>query len=119
MPSTRYSYAALILLCGIGTANAADPNLLAQTGGFLLGNAYRCGVSVERISRAGTIIRDIISAASADLKEAEAADMRFRDRFMSSARSESNLAVSTPPCGAVLVNFERLERHHQEAGYSD
>jgi hypothetical protein len=119
MPSALYSCAALVLLFGIGTANAADPNLLAQTGGFLLGNAYRCGISVERISRAGTIIRDMISAASADLKEAEAADMRFRDHFMSSARSKSDLAVSTPPCRAVLVNFEQLERHHQEAGYTD
>ena len=30
---------------GIGVAKAADPALLAETGGFLLGNAHRCGVS--------------------------------------------------------------------------
>jgi hypothetical protein len=27
--------------------------MLAETGGFLLGNAHRCGVSVERLDAAG------------------------------------------------------------------
>jgi hypothetical protein len=33
-------------------AEAANPTLLAETGGFLLGNAHRCGVAVERVERA-------------------------------------------------------------------
>jgi hypothetical protein len=41
-----------LILVGIGAAEAADPTLLAETGGFLLGNAHRCGVAVERVERA-------------------------------------------------------------------
>jgi len=48
------SQPALILLLGIGVAEAANPTLLAETGGFLLGNAHRCGVAVERVERAET-----------------------------------------------------------------
>ena len=44
---------ALILLLGIGVAEAANPMLLAETGGFLLANAHRCGVAVERVERVG------------------------------------------------------------------
>lgn len=39
-------------LMSVGLAEAADPTLLAETGGYLLGNAHRCGVSVERVERA-------------------------------------------------------------------
>ena len=38
----------VLLLC-TGAAKAADPMLLAETGGFLLGNAHRCDVSAERM----------------------------------------------------------------------
>ena len=52
--STSAVTTALILLLGIGVAEAANPTLLAETGGFLLGNAHRCGVAVERVERAET-----------------------------------------------------------------
>jgi hypothetical protein len=35
---------------------AADPTQLAETGGFFLGNASRCGVAVERVESAGKVI---------------------------------------------------------------
>ncbi len=53
MRSTSAVTTVLILLLGIGVAEAANPTLLAETGGFLLGNAHRCGVAVERVERAG------------------------------------------------------------------
>jgi hypothetical protein len=53
MRSTSAVTTALTLLLGIGAADAADPTLLAETGGFLLGNAHRCGVAVERVEHAG------------------------------------------------------------------
>ena len=34
----------VLLLASIHVAEAADPTLLAETGAYLLGNAYRCGV---------------------------------------------------------------------------
>ena len=54
MRSTSAVTTALILLLGIGVAEAANPTLLAETGGFLLGNAHRCGVAVECVERAET-----------------------------------------------------------------
>ena len=54
MRSTSAVTTVLILLLGISVAEAANPTLLAETGGFLLGNAHRCGVAVERVERAET-----------------------------------------------------------------
>jgi hypothetical protein len=42
---------AVLLLLGIGTANAADSTRLAETAGFLLGNAHRCGVPTDRVEQ--------------------------------------------------------------------
>ena len=63
---------AVVLLLGAGVAEAADSIQLAETGGFLLGNAHRCGVRTERVEHAGKV---------------------------------------------VIAQFERLERHHQQAGF--
>jgi hypothetical protein len=49
---------ALLLLLGMGVADAADPTQLAETGGFLLGNARRCGVPLERVENAGKVIHE-------------------------------------------------------------
>ena len=68
---------ALLLLTGNGIAEAADPTRLAETGGFLLGNAHRCGVATERVQHAGTVIHDLIVSASYDPTEEAAADARF------------------------------------------
>ena len=53
--STSAVTTALMLLLGIGVAKAANPTLLAETGGFLLGNAHRCGIAVERVEGAETL----------------------------------------------------------------
>jgi hypothetical protein len=66
-------------------AEAANPTLLAETGGFLLGSAYRCGVEFERVERAGKAIHDFIVAAARDSSEAAAADSRFAEIFLASA----------------------------------
>ncbi len=84
MRSTSAVTTALILLLGIGVAEAANPTLLAETGGFLLGSAHRCGVAVERVERAGTVIRNFIVAAATDSSEAAAADSRFAEIFLAS-----------------------------------
>ena len=44
--------AALLLFLGGLPAEAAGANELAETGGFLLGNAHRCGVPNERVEQA-------------------------------------------------------------------
>ena len=58
----------LLLLLGMGVADAADPTQLAETGGFLLGNARRCGVPVERVESAGKVIHDFIAGAAKDFE---------------------------------------------------
>ena len=102
----------LVLLLGMGVADAADPTQLAETGGFLLGNASRCGVSAERVESAGKVIHDFIAAAARDSSEAEAADSRFSEIFVASALPDQD-PDAFPSCTVVIQQFDRLERHHE------
>ena len=114
MRSTLTITIPVIFLMGIGMAKAADPTLLAETGGFLLGNARRCGVPIERVERAGKVIHDFIAIAANDPNQAAAADRRFAEIFLASALPEPN-PRALPSCEVVRQQFERLERHHEEA----
>ncbi|MGC2203152.1 MAG: hypothetical protein WA633_23810 [Stellaceae bacterium] len=111
--------AALLLLSGIATADAADTTLLAATAGFLLGNAHRCNIPAERIVRASQVIRDMIRAAAQNVDEETGADARFAEAFSSSAYPDANSESLVPSCAAVSMQFQRLERHHQQAGFTD
>jgi hypothetical protein len=76
---------ALLLLLRIGTAEAADSMLFAETGSFLLGNAHRCGVPIERIDRVGGVIHDLIVVAAQDSSEVAISDSRLAEIFLASA----------------------------------
>ena len=106
---------ALLLFLGVGVAEAADATRLAETAGFLLGNAHRCGVPIERVDHAGKVIHDLIGAASYDSTEEAAADARFVEIFRASAVPDPDDAL-IPPCAVVVAQFERLERHHRQSG---
>jgi hypothetical protein len=108
--------AALVLLLGTGSAEAADSALLAQTAGFLLGSAHRCGVPNARVEQAGKVVHRLIVAASYDPNEEAAASSRFAETFQASAFPDQDSGVSIPPCTVVIAQFERLERHHRQAG---
>jgi len=82
---------------------------IAETGAFLLANAYRCGIADERVVRAGKVIRDLIAAASDGAGEEIAAKSRFAEIFRTSARPEGDARATVPPCKTVLTQFERLE----------
>ena len=103
----------LLLGMGMGVADAADPTQLAETGGFLLGNASRCGVSVERVESAGKVIHDFIAAAAKDSREAAAAASRFSEIFVASALPDQD-PDAFPSCTVVIQQFDRLERHHDQ-----
>jgi hypothetical protein len=62
--STLAVTTALLLLLGIGVAEAADPTTLAQTAGFLLGRSHPCGASDESVAPARRVIHDLIAAAA-------------------------------------------------------
>ena|SRR6516225_4944133 len=108
--------AALVLLLGTGVAKAADPAQLAETAGFLLGNAHRCGVPTDRVEHASAVIHRFIVAASFNSTDEAAANSRFAETFLTSAFPDQDGDVLIPPCKAVIAQFERLERHHQQAG---
>jgi len=106
---------ALTLVFSAG-AEGADLTRLAESGGFLLGNAHRCGVPTDRVEQAGKVIHGMIAAAAWDQDEEAAADSRFTQIFMASALPNQDGNVLIPPCKMVIAQFERLERHHQENG---
>jgi hypothetical protein len=108
--------AILPLLMGTGIAKAADPAQLAQTGGFLLGHAHRCGVPIDRVEHAGKVIHRLIVAASYDPAVKAAANASFAETFVAAALSDQDGDVLIPPCKVVIAQFERLERHHQQSG---
>ena len=107
--------AALLFFLGGGLAEAAVSTQLAEGGGFLLGNAHRCAVPLERIKHAAEVIHDLIAAASYDRTEEAFADSRFVETFMANAFPDRAGSL-IPPCDAVIAQFERLERHHQQSG---
>ena len=107
---------AVVLLLGTAVAEAADPALVAQTAGFLLGNAHRCGVPTDRVEHAGSVIHRLIVAASCDPTEEAAANSRFAETFQASAFPDQDSDVLIPSCKVVIAQFERVEQHHLQAG---
>ena len=104
-----------LVLSSPAVAAANSATLLAINGGFLLGNADRCGVSGERIARAGHVIDRMIYAASGDSRDAHAAELRFAAMFL--AMADQGRDGRLPRfCRTVRAQFERLERHHRRAG---
>jgi hypothetical protein len=108
--------AAALVAAASGAAMAANPTRIAETGAFLLGHAYRCGVGDDRVVRAGKVIRELIVAAADDPREQIAAKSRFAEIFRESARPEGNARTPIPPCRTVVTQFERLEQFHDQTG---
>jgi len=106
------------LLASINVARAADPTLLAETAAYLLGNASRCGVPDDRVEQAGTVIRDLMVVAARDTAELTTAEARFVEIF-SAVAAASQDQEGFPSCEVVIPQFERLERHHRQAGLTD
>ena len=107
---------ALLLLLGAGVAKAANSVQLAETAGFLLGNAHRCGVPTDRVEHAGKVIQRLIVAASYDPTEEAVANSRFAETFEAAAFPDRKRDALIPLCELVISQFERLERHHRQAG---
>jgi len=116
MRPTFFVTTVLFFFSIIACAQAADPIRLAETGGFLLGNAHRCGVPTARVEGAGKVIHHLIVAASSDPTEEEAAASRFSAIFMASAYPDQEGDALIPACEIVTAQFQRLEQHHRQAG---
>ncbi len=100
--------AALLIASPIST----DADRIAAKGGFLVGNAHRCGVEPDRVVRAGELIRSLIVAASADDNKAqEQATMRFAEFFLVSAFADPGKEKLVASCRTVASELGRLEAH--------
>lgn len=103
--------AAVLLVASPAAVSSADASRIAIKGGFLLGNAHRCGIATDRVVHAGQVIRDLIQAAAKDEHEQEEATAQFAQFFLATAIpgvSDSKLVAS---CPAVASEFGKLERH--------
>ena len=92
--------------------------MLAETAAHLLGNAYRCGVADDRVKDAGTVIRDLMVVAARDTTELATARARFIE-ILSAVAVPSQDQEGFPSCEVVISQFEKLERHHRQAGLTD
>jgi hypothetical protein len=95
----------------IATPSATDVDRIAANGGFLVGNAHRCGLDTERVVRAGQLVRELIGAATGDSKEEEAAGLRFTQFFVVSAFPDQSKEKLVASCKVVATELNRLEQH--------
>lgn len=95
----------------IASPSSTDADRVAANGGFLLGNAQRCGIEGERVVRAARLIRGLIDAASSDGSDREAATSRFAEFFLVSAFADPRKEKLVASCQAVSSELGRLEEH--------
>ncbi|HLY47086.1 MAG TPA: hypothetical protein VKQ73_16000 [Stellaceae bacterium] len=95
----------------IASPSLTDADRLAANGGFLLGNAQRCGVASDRVERAGRLVRGLIAAATEDDNAEKAATHRFAAFFLVSAVADRGQGRLLASCRLVTSELARLERH--------
>lgn len=95
----------------IASPSTTDIDRIAANGGFLVGNAHRCGLDPDRVVRAGQLVRELIAAATASEKAQEEATMRFAEFFLVSAFADPKKEKLVASCKMVSAELGRLERH--------
>lgn len=94
----------------IASPSLSDADRIAANGGFLLGNADRCGVAGDRIVKAGRLIRGLIAAATEDAGGQTRATKRFAEFFLVSALADPTQGA-VASCKIVDSELVRLEQH--------
>lgn len=95
----------------IASPSTTDIDRIAANGGFLVGNAHRCGLDPDRVVRAGQLVRELIAAATASEKAQEEATMRFAEFFLVSAFADPKKEKLVASCKMVSAELGRLEQH--------
>ncbi|HKS90195.1 MAG TPA: hypothetical protein VJR70_12200 [Stellaceae bacterium] len=103
--------AATVATLLIASPSLTDADRLAANGGFLLGNAQRCGIESQEVERAGRLIRGLIAAATADSDDEQAAVARFAAFFLVSAVADPKREKLVASCSIVKSELKRLEAH--------
>lgn len=95
----------------IASPSTTTADRIAADGGFLLGNAHRCGVATDRVVRAGQLVQDLIAAAAGDKEQRAHAVTRFAKFFLVSAFPDQTKETPIASCKIVGREFARLEQH--------
>jgi hypothetical protein len=103
--------ATMLLVTSPGANSDGVADRLAATGGFLVGNAHRCGIATDRVVRAGQTIRELIAAAAHDSDEQQAATEHFAKIFMATAVPEKGESKLVASCDIVTSEFQKFENH--------
>ncbi len=103
--------AATVAALLIASPSSTDADRVAANGGFLLGNAQRCGIESERVVRGARLVRGLIAAASADANDRELATTRFAEFFLVSAFADPHHEKLVASCRIVSRELGRLEEH--------
>src|SRR5690242_11819000 len=98
----------------IASPSNTDADRIAANGGFLVGNAHRCGLDTDRVVRAGQLVRELIAAATADGKEEQGANKRFAEFFIVSAVPEQGKDNLLASCKVVAGELSKLEQRQLE-----
>ena len=107
MSAAAITVAALL----VASPSITDADRIAANGGFLLGNAHRCGMGENRVTQAGQLIRTLISAAAPDDKAEEDATARFSAFFLVSTEADPKSGKLVASCKRITAELRRLERH--------
>lgn len=107
MSAAAITVAALL----IASPSLTDADRIAANGGFLLGNAHRCGIDEDRVTRAGHLVHTLISSAARDDKAEEEATARFSAFFLVSAVADPKTEKLVASCKRVTAELRRLEGH--------
>lgn len=94
----------------IASPSMTDADRIAADGGFLLGNAHRCGIATDQVVEAGRRIRGLIAAATDDGSDETRATKRFAEFFLVSALADPTTGP-VASCKVVAGELARFERH--------
>ena len=109
MPASAAAITVAALL--VASPSTTDADRIAANGGFLLGNAHRCGIDDNRVTRAGQLVRTLIAAASGDDKAQEEATARFSAFFLVSAVADPKTEKLIASCKRITAELRELEDH--------
>ncbi len=107
MSAAAITVAALL----VASPSITDADRIAANGGFLLGNAHRCGMGENRVTQAGQLIRTLISAVAPDDKAEEDATARFSAFFLVSTEADPKSGKLVASCKRITAQLRRLESH--------
>lgn len=98
------------VLSFVSAASADDALRIAERGGFLLGQAYRCGSPVEHLENPANLIQSMLRAAAASSDQRATAEQTFAEQFLVNMITPGHAGL-LPSCARVRRELSRLAEH--------